>query len=777
MMLLGALRAATIALVATAASGAMPALAHAQDIFCERGDFEVRALEFRGNRALDDDDLALRVTTTPSSWGYRATHLGFFGVKRCLDRIELGSDIDKLKGYYRGRGFYSTKVDTVVTPQGNDAVRVTFVIEEGEPVRLARYDVTGLQGLRDSANLMKGLRLKVGQPFDLGLYRSDIDSIVRGLRDVGFYRADALLGHDVDTVAKRAEAFITVLPGKRARFGEPKLVIDPVTTERGQQISDAVVRRVLGIVPGEYYSDRAIVQAQRNLFQLGTYQHIEVAPFPDSLQDQGDTIVVLRVSLTEDYMRQLDSEFGWATLDCGRMRLQYSDKNLLGTARRFELTGQASKIGYGDPVQTQSTRDVCTFNGRSPLAKDSMSSRLYYFTGFSVRQPRLLGTLWVPTLSLYSERRGEFKAYMRSTQVGADLSATRDLGDRMPFRLGYTFEFGRTKADPPALCALFNLCDEPSRRQVQELAPLGVASATLARIRIDNLINPTSGTLLRGELRTSYSRALGTRPNLFFNKGTGDVAWYTPLGWQNVFASRLRAGGVFGRRRSPTDPTIFIPPQERLYAGGPTSVRGFQQNELGSKVYIARNRDVRVDTIGTAPNDTLHFSLRPDTPPNVVPAFDTDSNPERSVPLGGTALFVANFEYRIRDPFFFPDLLQYTLFVDGGAVWTRPDGGANLTKGAQVRWTPGLGVRARTPVGPVQVNVGWNGYPREQGPLFYNPDVTLLACIKEVGPPLDYTRNAQGQFENNSPCPAFKLPTRQRWYQQLTFTFSIGPDF
>jgi outer membrane protein assembly factor BamA len=764
-----ALRAATFALLATAAGVLTPATATAQDITCEPGDLEVRDLEFRGNRAMDDDDLSLAVITTPSSLGRRT--LRIVGVKRCLNRDVLGRDLLNLKKYYRDRGFYAAEVDTTVQPLGNDAVRVIFDIDEGQPLRLAAYTVTGLDGLPDSADIVRGLRLKVGQPFDILVYGADMDSIIRRLRDAGYYRAATVTGYAWDTAGvARAEAFITVVPGKRARFDTASIKVDPVSESRGQQIDTSIVRRLLGINRGDWYSDRAIVQAQRNLFQLGTYQHIEVAPLPDSSQPPGDTLVILGVRLTEDYMRQVDSEFGWATLDCGRVRMQYTDKNFLGTARRLEFTGQASKLGFGEPVATPFTRDLCTFYGSSPLASDStFSSRMYYFTGLAVRQPRLLGTRLAPTLQVYSERRGEYKAYLRSTQVGADLSASLDIGDRMPLRVAYTFEYGRTQADPPALCVLFNRCDLESQRQIQQLEQLGVASAALARVRTDNLISPTRGHLVRAELRTSASKALLTSDSLFFNKGTGDVAWYRSLGWGNVLAIRLRGGAVLGRRLSLSDRTGFIPPQERLYAGGPTSVRGFQQNELGSKVYIARNRDVQLDTVVAAPNDTVfHFSLKRDS---ALINFDTDSNPDRVVPLGGNALIVANVEYRIRDPFFFPDRLQYTLFVDGGDVWTRGDRTRSL------KWTPGIGVRALTPVGPVQVNVGWNGQKREAGPLYYNPDVSVLACVSP-GLPLDYRRNAAtGQLETTGVCPDFNPPRRTRLIQQLTFTFSIGPDF
>lgn len=758
-----ALRAATIALFATAVSVAAPASLAAQDLICDAGDQEVRALEFRGNRALSDDDLALRVRTTPSSWGRRNLHL-WFAEKRCLNHDALPRDVYGLKQYYRERGFYAAQVDTLVEPLGKDAVRVVFNIVEGPPTRLVSYMVTGLEGIRDSAEIVNRMLLRPGQRFDLGLLVADMDTIVQRLRDAGYYRANVVHAYDRDSTIARAS--IMVLPGKRARFGEPVFQITAVD-DRGQQLATPVVRRVLGIAPGDLYSDRAIVDAQRNLFQLGTYRHIEVAPLPDSLQPPGDTIVVLAVRLSEDYMRQLDSELGWATLDCGRVRLQYTDKNLLGTARRLELTGQASKIGYGEPLQTRFTRDLCTFGRTSQLVLDPFSTDFHYFTGATVRQPRLLGTRWVPTVSLYSERRGEFRAYLRTTHVGGDFSATRDVGDRMPFRLAYTFEYGQTTADAPALCALFNRCDPQSINRIQELLPLGVASAALARIRTDNLVSPTRGLALRGEVRTSAARALGTSDSLFFNKGTGDIAWYHPLGWRNVLAFRLRAGAVLGRRLSLSDPGGFIPPQERLYAGGPTSVRGFQQNELGSLVYIARGSDVDTIVVQESPtpagglDTTFRFQVR-NTP-----------NPDRAVPLGGNSLVVANFEYRIRDPFLFPDLVQYALFVDGGDVWTRG------LRARSLKWTPGVGIRALTPVGPVQINVGYNRYEREQGAIYYNPDVTTLLCVSP-GNTLTYRRGTSGRLQpdTDDACDGtFTPPPRTRTLQKLTFTFSIGTDF
>ena len=718
----------------------------------------MRALEFTGNRAFSDGELARWVTTTPSARIRRLLRIPGFGTKRCLNRRYLARDIGDLALFYRNRGFYDVKVDTTVQPRGRAGVAVTFSIVEGEPTILTDYTVSGLDGVRDSALLVQSLRLRESRPFDLSLLIADVDSITRRLRNNGYYRATTLMNthRSLDSLTMTAE--VRVLPGKQARFGEPVFEIEPAE-DRRQELPNRIVQRVMGIQPGALYSDAAIVDAQRSLYLLGIYRHVAMEPLPDSAQPPGDTTVVLNVRLSEDYMKGIDSEYGWATLDCFRVRLQYSDRNFLRSARRLEVTGQASKIGFGAPVASQASRDFCSLNGQGPLAEDQFSEDMHYFGGVTIRQPRLLGTRWVPALSLYSERRGEFKAYQRTTPVGSDLSFTRGLGEQSQLRLGYSQEYGRTEAPDAVLCALFNRCDETSRAAISERATLGIASATLSRFTTDNLVSPNRGTIFRAEARTSASPYLGTSRSLFFNKLSGEVAAYAPLG-RGVFSVRLRAGAVAGSSLS--DSLAYIPPQERLYAGGATSVRGFQQNELGAAVYVARTTDLdKGDTTATPVRysvaDTVGF--------------------ERVVPVGGNTLVVANFELRVRDPFLFPNVLQYVFFVDGGDVWNRPTT-------PRLKWTPGLGLSAVTPIGPIQANLGYNAHPRSKGPIYsedplrIGTSISPLYCVTP-GNTIDLERrDGVLQPPVGSGCPATYAPRAPtRWTQRLVFTLSLGSTF
>ncbi len=753
--------AATCLILAVAAA---PVRAHAQDITCDPGDKEVRSLVFRGNHAFSASDLAVRIATTESGWFRR--HFGFFGTRHCLDRGELPLDVLRLKKFYHNKGYYDTQVDTLVQAMGDDAVRVTFTIAEGQPILIDSLTISGLESVPNRADILSGLRLRVGMPFDIGLLGTELDTITARMRDSGYPDVELLRNYNVRYDARKASVSIRALPGPRAHIGAIRVNVLPVDSTHPQQIGDDVVRELLGIRRGDLYSDQKLIDAQRSLYQLGAYRHVEVAL--DSVQPAGDSLVTLLVNLREDYMQQLDTKYGWATLDCFRLSAQYTNKNFLHQARHFELSGQLSKIGYGHPLASSATRGLCY---QDVLRRDPFSDTTNYSISATLQQPALFGTSWAPSYSLYRERRSEYLAYLRSTLIGAEASATRGTADgRGALRLAYSLEYGSTQAQPALLCAVFNRCDQASRDQISRVAqPLAVAGAQYTISRTDDPFNPSRGWVVRTEVRSS-SRALGSSPDLAFNKGTFDVSWYHPVGASGVFASRLRGGVVLGPSLSLKTTTRYIPPEERLYAGGANSVRGFYQNELGSLLYIADGYDK------VAVNDsTVYFES-----PNGVRPF-------RVVPVGGNALLVTNFEYRVPDAFF-PQLLQWVLFTDGGEVWTRGLSGSALAL-SQIKWTPGVGIRVFTPVGPLQVNVGYNPYRQTRGPIYYDASVNKetglapLYCVSpgnsipvHVIPGTGSTSTTYVQEEQT--CPATFLPPQSTgFFHRLTLTFSIGSDF
>ena len=728
----------------------------------------MRALEFRGNDAFRASDLGLRVVTTSSDVLRR--NLRVLGVKRCLDSDELKLDVGRLRIFYRRHGYYGATVDTMVSPvlDGYGGVRVAFIIHEGDPVLVDTLGITGVNDvvapIVDTANL--GLRR--GVVFDITKIQASIDSIKVRLRNNGYPRGDVAASYSVfDSVGRRATVSIGVVPGPVARIGTIRLQDSPLPGAP-RRLGDATIRRLLGVQEGALYREREIIDAQRALYQSDLFRFVQVELAADSVRGPTDSLVTLEVRVAENYLRQLDTEEGWAVLDCFKARVQFIDKSFFGEARRLEVTSQVSKLGYGEPTRLASG-SLCA----PAIRADTFSAKLNYFVGATMRLPTLFGLRTSPSLSLYSERRGEYQAFLRTTLVGGEASTTHMLGTGLPLRLAYSLEYGRTEAQPALLCALFSRCDSESRALITDRdRPLAVASAHLERVRTDNLVNPRAGSMLRLDLRGA-GKEIGSDPDIQFVKGLSDASVYHGLGPAVTLAMRVRLGTVLNRTLSFGDAVGYVPPEERLYAGGAGSVRGFQQNELGSLIYIAEDNPTSIPGKG----DTVYFDVSP------------NSQIRRVVPVGGNSLIVANFEMRLRSPFL-PELIQYTVFTDAGDVWQR-----GITLGAAdhkasalylngLRWTPGIGMRVFTPVGPFQANVGYNPYHRPPGAIYFDkaPNARGFAPLYCVSPgnriPAVPGKNDVIEQVPGIACPSTFQPSQSNTFlSHLTLTFSIGPDF
>ncbi|MCH9649917.1 MAG: BamA/TamA family outer membrane protein [Deltaproteobacteria bacterium] len=147
---------------------------------------------------------------------------------------------------------------------------------------------------------------------------------------------------------------------------------------------------------------------------------------------------------------------------------------------------------------------------------------------------------------------------------------------------------------------------------------------------------------------------------------------YLNLRRAGVIAASLRLGGIepLGGSRDLADDDNPIPIGERFFAGGRTSHRAFRRDLLG-----------------------LDGSTR-------ISVTDSESGQVDLFPAGGNGLVLANLEYR----FPIAGALGGTLFADAGNVW-RDWRAVNLS---QTRYSLGLGLRYRSPIGPVRLEVGWN---------------------------------------------------------------------
>ena len=729
--------------------------ARAQDIDCQRGDLEVMRLVFEGNHSFSDAELAKTIVTTPSAWARRYLHLPFT-VKHCLDRTELPNDRARLIIFYRRRGYPRVTVDTVVKLLAPGAVEVRFQINEGPPVILKSFVIRGLDSVPEKAPIVRDLPASEGGRFDRFALDAAADTIRQRLHNNGYPRADAVNSFSVSDSTLSAWDTLTVTPGPRTRIGAIRIQVTPLAG-RKQQIPTRIVRRIMGLDSGRLFREDEIVDAQRALYQTEAYQHVSITP--DSSRD---SLVTLYTNLAEAPMHAARVGAGYGTLDCFRVTGEYTDYNFLNGARRLDVNARVSKIGIGRPLDGAP--------GFCPAAKnDVFSNRLSYYVGATFRQPVFFGLRTVPTITLYSQSVSEYNAYRRTTPIGGVASVVWRSITRTPVNLSYSMDLGRTEAQPALFCAVFNLCDAQERQRVEKTQRLAILSVAATRDNSNNLLSPTRGSIIRVEARHS-SPVILSDSALQFNKFVGDASRYINAGGGNVLAFRIRSGIVYGRTLGSA--TGFIPPSERLYAGGPTTVRGFAQNELGSAIYIA-----------SSPYQVV-FPAASGLPDTIV--RDTSGKIRRVVPVGGNTLVVGNVELRLRSPVL-PELLQLTLFTDAGEVWNR--GSTSALGGVKLKVTPGIQLTAFSPVGPVRAAIGYNSYRRPAGPLYYEATSAGGAPLLCVSPNNDLPTHFSlpdpvtgvvtiTQVVATNGCPATFQPAKDnRFRSRLTFSFAIGQAF
>jgi outer membrane protein insertion porin family len=668
----------------------------------------VRKVAFEGNDAISDEVLATAISTTESSWFARAFLFRWLGLgeKRYFDEQEFKRDVVRLGVLYRRSGYAHVEIDTLVGRTPTD-VYVTFNIQEGTPIRVTRLSVTGLDTLpsRIRDETLVDLPLRTGDPFNRFLMSASADTVTRRLRDRGYPAARVFTGFETNREAETAIVTLDVAPGDSA-------VIGGVTVVGTNRIEPRLVRNLLISRPGRRYSQDELFQSQRNLYSSDLFRFATVNIDSAAFQPGADSVPLL-VQVNEAKRRRVRGGLGYGTDDCFRGSLGWTTRNFLGSGGRIlDLTSRISKVGVGSPFDWGLANSICG-NSR----EDSVGSAKVNFTlGASFRRPAFLSPNNTIALSVFTERRSEFKVYLRQ-ETGTNITLRRESPKRrIPLSLAYTLSYGHTEATAESFCASFNACTPDVVSLLRQNRVLATLTANGTLPQVNNPIDPSRGSLASTELTWS-SRLLGSSSFQQFFRAVADYSWYRPLARDVVFSWRVRGGAIFA-------PTIdvatksgnFVPPEQRFYAGGPNDVRGFERNELGPVVYVVTKGEV----------DSAAAAGRPIDPGEVTVAA-----------TGGNSLAVGNVELRVPSPIF-SSRLRLAAFVDAGGVWQRGSG-----VGAVIRVTPGAGIRLATPLGPARLDVAYNPYRLQAGPLF---QVDTLGNLDPVDGQGSYVLSRQGKF-------------------------------
>ena len=683
-----------VVLLAAVLAAASPRLLPAQAAAPPR--LVVRGLHFEGNHALDDYTLAMSIATTNSGYLARAGWIRWLGLgeKKYFDETEFRRDVLRLILLYRISGYLQVRVDTLVR-RSKDAVDITFRITEGPPVRVRSIAITGVDSIVSRKELLRDIPLAVGDPFNRIRFGWAADTIQAAFRDRGYPFAAVYRSYDVNEDSLSARIGFDVQPGVRAR-------VDTIIVQGTHAIAPSVVRRMIPIHRGDWYSQRALYQSQRDLYSLGVFGYVNVA-LADSSPAHQDSSVAIRVQVAEVRLHRVRAGAGFGTVDCFRALASWSATNVLGGGRQLDLTAQVSKLGAGDPLSAGLENYWLCSALKNDVGTDRF--KVNYSLSASLQEPFLFSRRNRGTVSLSAEQHSEIQAYIRQA-VSANLSVTRETRWDIPITASYAISVGRTLAEPATFCAYLNVCDSIDVERFKQRQVESVLGLSLVRDRSNSVIDPTRGTRFSAEARYASS-FLGSDSLNQFARAVVELASYHQLGRHTVFAWRVEGGAIVSPRLGFGGQSVrFVPPSERFYAGGPNSVRGFGQNQMGPVVRVVADTGARSDTLTSA--------------------------------TGGNSLLIANAELRFPLPGF-SGRLSGAVFVDMGQLFER---GSQLFDFSTVRVTPGAGIRIATPLGPLRFDVGYDGYAPQQGPLYVQQGQQLVlvngAYAPNGGPHLQF---------------------------------------
>jgi outer membrane protein insertion porin family len=669
-------------LVALASAPAVPAQQPPQRV--------VRQLDFEGNRAISDEVLAAAIVTTNSSWFARAfffRSLGL-GAKRFFDEEEFRLDVIRLSVLYKRSGYPDVVVDTLVRRTEED-VYLTFSITEGNPIRVTTLNISGLDSLppRLSRNVTLDLPLQVGDPFNRFEMQASADSVTQRLRDRGYPSARVFTGFESNRENKTAQVTLEADPDGRAVIGR----IEEVGTQR---VDPTVVRNLLVARPGRRYSQEELFDSQRNLYESDLFRFATVN-IDSAAYQPGDSSVPLVVQVNESKPRRIRGGAGYATFDCFRGSLGWTTRDFLGAGRILELTSRVSKVGVGAPVDWGLDQNICRTSRDDTVG----SAKANYYLGASVRRPAFLSPNNAITVSVFTERRSEYKVYLRQ-ETGASVALTRTTPRRRnPLSLTYTVSYGRTEATALSFCSVFGACTADVVTPLRRNLVLATLTALGTFPRVNSAIDPTRGRIGAVEV-THSSKYIGSSSLQQFTRVVGGMSWYRPLSRSVVLSWRVRGGLIFSPTLDVANVSgAFIPPDQRFYAGGPNDVRGFERNELGPVVYVV--------------------------PDNAVVGNSVVADSVRVAATGGNTFALANVELRVPSPIF-SSRLRFAAFVDAGGVWQREGPRSQRV----IRVTPGVGLRIATPLGPARLDVAYNPNKLQPGALFQADDLENLTPVQ-----------------------------------------------
>lgn len=616
-------------------------------------------------------------------------------VGKFLDSKVVQDDINTIKELYVKKGL--TKIEVDVEKFIDDVTNkasLHFVIREGHKIRVKRINVFGNHAF-SNAKILKVIKSRNKWLFNSGYLKEEILEEDMG-RITSFYEQNGF----IDAAAKNeieylnsglVEITITIDEGKRYYVGNMAINGNQIISEK------EILNAMEGVKQGGVFSREKLTADIANIRSLYFDKGYIFANINESTALDPDTGKVdVNIKVEEGsvaYIEKVKIQGNTRTRDIViRRELKMYPGDKFDGAKLKRSKERLSNLGYFEDVSFD-IEDTDTYDRKDLLVqvKEAKTGTFSFGGGFStvdkivgfveIEQRNFDFANW-PTFTGGGQQL-EFRAETGSTRNNLRLSFTepwifdhpvsggfdlykskRDREEDTGYaydedRLGGDIRFGKSFSEYDSGTVMYkieqvkigNFESNVSADLLAEEGSNTVSSLgfTAKRDTRDSVFNPTKGFILNGGVDFAGG-PLGFDED--FIRTTVGGSYYIPLNFKSVLEMRVKAGFINAYGDSDRVP-IF----ERFFAGGAKSIRGYDERGVG-------------------PLDSV-----------------TED------PIGGESMLIANIEYTI--PVI--DFLKLAAFFDAGNVWAD----VNDFASDEFKTGTGLGLRVKTPIGPVNLDYGY----------------------------------------------------------------------
>jgi translocation and assembly module TamA len=577
-------------------------------------------------------------------------------------------------------------------------------LREGAPAHIRSLNLVGLELLtpdqRQSATDV--LPLAVGEIFLEEKWTAAKALLAAALREFGYATAVVTGEAVVDADAAQVDLTVIAAPGTRFRLGKVFVANDSGAKVRARLIAD-----VANVPVGDWFSESALQQAQGRVSQMGVFSGVKVnrgAP------DPGTATVPVVVDVREAPFSNARVGFGLGG-DLIRQEVrvvgEYTNRNL-GLTRIFLKDAQLDRLTLKAKLGWAFLPTLWDVAANNPNSQNGPTARL--LAEYEV--PRVLG---VRTLAFQSSLELQRMIDAAYSYLGGEVKVGLIWRPRTDLSIFPSLNFD-----------LYRLTEPVSIRDNVPAATLGCPALTACLIsylevnaqfdRRDSRLEPKDGFMVELSVQGGLAQTTLIKPYLRIVPAvSGDVSFGKDK--RVTLAGRLRLGTLI----STDEKTPIV---ARFFSGG-SNMRGFNSRRLSTQRPVPRFVD---------PDDP-RCPAGTDVTAAGCPLY-ADSE---TLAVGGNGLIEASLELRWN---VWGDLVL-ALFTDWGLVTTAPLG-PKTNLGQKLYASVGLGVRYRTPLGPIRLDLGVR-LPFIGGPL----DIDM----EEVDPRTKFRSNPGCFFGTFAPPP------------------------